>query len=127
MSDDTLRASAKFRAIGRVPAFCWRHPRNGASLARCSQPYVGFLKTSRSPEDEQLVQAIRGRTRKPLYLLDSRPSTYAKANKLMGRGHETTDVYQDCRLVFLGIGNIHDVVDSYTKLLDLCHFYQEGT
>jgi hypothetical protein len=61
VSDEVVRNSSKFRAIGRVPTFCWKHPRNEASLTRCSQPYVGFLKTSRSPEDEELVKAIRGR------------------------------------------------------------------
>ena len=62
-----------------------------------------------------------------LSLVDSRPESYAKANKLKGMGHENIDIYQNCKLVFLGIGNIHNVRDSFTRLRELCHMRSEGT
>lgn len=41
--DEQLKAVFNFRSRGRIPAITWRHPRNNAVLARCSQPLVGML------------------------------------------------------------------------------------
>ena len=58
-SDDILKGSAKFRSKGRIPALCWVHPGNGATLHRSAQPRTGFLRFTRCKEDEALVQSIR--------------------------------------------------------------------
>lgn len=57
ISDDTLESVARFRSARRIPAIVWRHMRNGAVIARCSQPEVGWLGW-RSSEDEDLLKAI---------------------------------------------------------------------
>ncbi|XP_049792985.1 myotubularin-related protein 3 isoform X1 [Schistocerca nitens] len=57
ISDDTLEGAARFRSARRVPAVVWRHTGNGAVIARCSQPEVGWLGW-RSAEDEDLIKAI---------------------------------------------------------------------
>lgn len=40
-----------------MSCFSYRHPGNGAVIARCSQPEVGWLGW-RSAEDEDLIKAI---------------------------------------------------------------------
>nr|XP_022920445.1 myotubularin-related protein 3 [Onthophagus taurus]XP_022920446.1 myotubularin-related protein 3 [Onthophagus taurus]XP_022920447.1 myotubularin-related protein 3 [Onthophagus taurus] len=57
ISDVTLETVAKFRSSRRIPAVVWRHTRNGAVIARCSQPEVGWLGW-RSAEDEELLKAL---------------------------------------------------------------------
>ncbi|RZC39674.1 myotubularin-related protein 3, partial [Asbolus verrucosus] len=57
INDETLECVAKFRSSRRIPAVVWRHARNGAVIARCSQPEVGWLGW-RSGEDEDLIKAI---------------------------------------------------------------------
>ncbi|XP_063929723.1 myotubularin-related protein 4 isoform X2 [Zophobas morio] len=57
INDETLEAVAKFRSSRRIPAVVWRHTKNGAVIARCSQPEVGWLGW-RSSEDEDLIKAI---------------------------------------------------------------------
>ncbi|XP_067014667.2 myotubularin-related protein 3 isoform X2 [Anabrus simplex] len=57
ISDETLELAARFRSARRVPAVVWRHTGNGAVIARCSQPEVGWLGW-RSSEDEDLLKAI---------------------------------------------------------------------
>ncbi|XP_076057097.1 phosphatidylinositol-3,5-bisphosphate 3-phosphatase MTMR3 isoform X2 [Oratosquilla oratoria] len=56
INDNILESVARFRSAKRIPAVVWRHP-NGAVVARCSQPEVGWLGW-RSSEDEDLVKAI---------------------------------------------------------------------
>lgn len=57
INDTILESVAKFRSSRRIPAAVWRHTRNGAVIARCSQPEVGWLGW-RSSEDEDLIKAI---------------------------------------------------------------------
>ena len=57
ISDSVLEKVAQFRSARRVPAIVWRNTANGAVLARCSQPEVGWLGW-RSSEDEELVRAV---------------------------------------------------------------------
>ncbi|KAG7172440.1 Myotubularin-related protein 3-like, partial [Homarus americanus] len=56
INDNILESVARFRSARRIPAVVWRHA-NGAVIARCSQPEVGWLGW-RSSEDEDLVKAI---------------------------------------------------------------------
>ncbi|KAL9980228.1 hypothetical protein ACROYT_G008784 [Oculina patagonica] len=57
ISDKEMEAVVKFRTSGRFPSVVWRHMTNGAVIARCSQPEVGWLGW-RSQEDENLLHAI---------------------------------------------------------------------
>ena len=57
ISDSVLEKVAQFRSARRIPAIVWTNTANGAVIARCSQPEVGWLGW-RSSEDEELVRAI---------------------------------------------------------------------
>jgi len=57
---------------------------------------------------------------KTLYLIDSRPMANAMYNAIAGRGFETAELYPNCKLIFLGIGNIHVMRESFRKVSDLC-------
>lgn len=117
-SESTVRSTASFRKRNRLPAMSWcGGPAFGyASLWRCSQPTEGILGNS-SSHDEQFVQAIRagvgsGRDRE-LLTLDLRSKKAAIANKVGGGGFEN---YSHCRVLFGGIGNVHDVRDAWRKM-----------
>lgn len=78
ISDEVLETVAKFRSSRRIPAVVWRHVGNGAVIARCSQPEVGWLGW-RSSEDEDLIKAIseactQDRGPHALYVSHSPPS-----------------------------------------------------
>ena len=62
----------RFRSKGRLPCLSFLH-KNGAAIARCSQPLRGLGK--RSAEDEALVQAIHAAnpSGKVTYIVDTRP------------------------------------------------------
>lgn len=125
VTDDELISVREFRSRGRIPVLSWRHPENGATLTRCSQPRVGLSRT-RCKEDEKLLQKIMlanqdaSNPTKYLYLLDARPRANAMANQAVGAGYETTDRYKQTKLKFLQIPNIHVMRDSLRKLHDLC-------
>ena len=40
ITDTTLQEASAYRSKGRLPMLCWRHPMNGATLWRSSQPQV---------------------------------------------------------------------------------------
>eukprot|EP00057_Strongylocentrotus_purpuratus_P033220 XP_790636.3 PREDICTED: myotubularin-related protein 4 [Strongylocentrotus purpuratus] len=57
IEDDAMKKSINFRTSKRFPSVVWRHKGNGAVIARCSQPAVGWLGW-RSEEDERFMSAI---------------------------------------------------------------------
>lgn len=57
ITDKEMEAVAKFRTSRRFPSVVWRHMTNGAVIARCSQPEVGWFGW-RSQEDESLLHAL---------------------------------------------------------------------
>ena len=116
--DDALADIAQFRSSGRIPVFCWMH-RNKAMLWRCSQPCVG-VQGKRNANDEELFKAIATwSSKKSLLIVDCRPKTYAMANMAKGKGYEKKANYPLCDIVFLGIGNIHDVRNAHKKMAKL--------
>ncbi|KAM9973493.1 hypothetical protein ACTFIW_010587 [Dictyostelium discoideum] len=50
-----------FRSKGRIPVLSWKHPSNGTTITRCSQPLVG-LTGSRCIDDELLIKQISSPT-----------------------------------------------------------------
>jgi hypothetical protein len=111
--DTDLEQVYGFRSKGRVPAVVWVHPTNGASVSRCSQPFVG-LQRSRCSEDERLLALLRGAG--ALYVLDARPRVNAMANLARGKGFENMSYYPNCAFEFLNIGNIHVMRSSLQKV-----------
>lgn len=57
IDDEFMKKSANFRTSKRFPSVVWRHQGNGAVIARCSQPAVGWFGW-RSEEDEKIMGAI---------------------------------------------------------------------
>ncbi|KYQ92228.1 Myotubularin-related protein 2 [Tieghemostelium lacteum] len=117
VTDDDLKKIANFREKGRVPAICWIHRNHHSTITRCSQPRVGLARARCSEDEEYLKIITKSNTNsQKLYVMDSRPMANAKANTLLGKGHENTSLYQNVELQFLGIGNIHVMRDSFKKL-----------
>lgn len=121
IKDEEVTKAAEFRSKNRFLSVVWRHS-NGATITRCSQPMVGMYK-KRCAEDEAIVAAIRasGPEGSPgVVLIDSRPLANAVANKLVGAGSESAACYEGCEMRYIGLGNIHAVRDSWTRLRALC-------
>lgn len=129
ISDKILESAARFRTSRRVPVVVWRHRGNGAVIARCSQPEVGWLGW-RSSEDEELLKAItdacsqstssENNTEKKLLIMDARSYTTAVANRARGGGCECQEYYTNCEVKFMGLANIHSIRKSFNALQALC-------
>ncbi|XP_049627279.1 myotubularin-related protein 4 isoform X3 [Suncus etruscus] len=57
ITDKELENVASFRSWKRIPAVVYRHLRNGAAIARCSQPEISWWGW-RNADDEYLVTSI---------------------------------------------------------------------
>ncbi|XP_033221673.1 myotubularin-related protein 3 [Belonocnema kinseyi] len=148
ISDDTLEIVAKFRSSRRIPAVVWRNVKNGAVIARSSQPEVGWLGW-RSKEDEDLLKALsdacsydRGETiidspinypeageetapannasAKKVLIVDARSYTTAVANRARGGGCECPEYYLSCDIQFMNLANIHSIRKSFHAVRQLC-------
>ncbi|GFG28834.1 hypothetical protein Cfor_03049 [Coptotermes formosanus] len=145
ITDETLEAAARYRSAQRVPAVVWRHTGNGAVIARCSQPEVGWLGW-RSSADEDLLKAIadacaydRGqctmmdRTEcfslcfcgssnllQKVLIMDARSYTTAVANRARGGGCECPEYYPSCEIQFMNLANIHSIRSSFQSVRQLC-------
>jgi len=113
-----LIGSSNFRTKNRFPALVWKHPLSNTSLSRSSQPRVG-LNGARSLDDEFVIESIRQTNPQSswLYIIDARPKANAIGNQMMGSGYERN--YENCKMQFMGIENIHDIRKSYKKLFHL--------
>ncbi|XP_034156914.2 myotubularin-related protein 7b isoform X2 [Pangasianodon hypophthalmus] len=118
-SPAVIVGSAKFRSRGRLPVLSYFHRDTGAAVCRSSQPLSGF--STRSPEDEQMLQAIMksNPTSEYMYVVDTRPKLNAMANRAAGKGYENEDHYMNIRLQFIGIENIHVMRSSQQKLIEV--------
>ena len=148
MTDEDIHAVARFRSHRRFPSIVWRcdllwslardeclsslfRHRNGAVIARASQPEVGWLFW-RSKEDEKMIQAIIDAcassaanttdtkpselTANRLLILDARTYAAAIANRAKGGGFEYPPYYADCDVKFMNLPNIHAIRKSAQML-----------
>ncbi|XP_077299072.1 uncharacterized protein LOC143920201 isoform X4 [Arctopsyche grandis] len=125
VSDEALETVAKFRSSRRIPAVVWRHRGNGAVIARCSQPEVGWLGW-RSNEDEQLLAAMTlacqdpnsttSNTTRKLLIIDARSYASAVTNRARGGGCECPQYYPCAEIQFMCLPNIHSVRKSFQAL-----------
>ncbi|OAY64407.1 Phosphatidylinositol-3-phosphatase myotubularin-1 [Ananas comosus] len=120
ISDEEVQQASAFRAGRRLPAISWCNPGTGAVLARSSQPLVGLMMNLRNDADEKLVAALCTEmidgSRRKLYIVDARPRANALANGAKGGGSESSSNYFQSEVVFLGIGNIHVMRESLSRL-----------
>ncbi|KDR18504.1 myotubularin-related protein 3-like isoform X3 [Zootermopsis nevadensis] len=147
ITDETLETAAHYRSAQRVPAVVWRHTGNGAVIARCSQPEVGWLGW-RSAADENLLKAIAhacaydhgrctvvdrgtinnkaaesdidGNSCKKVLIMDARSYTTAVANRARGGGCECPEYYPSCEIQFMNLANIHSIRSSFQSVRQLC-------
>ena len=110
MSDAEIASAAAFRSGGRLPVATWRHPDNGATICRSSQPLVGF-KSTRNALDEKLVRLLC--CQRSYYILDARGQLAAVGNKAMGKGTENAANYVGANIIFMNIDNIHAIRQSF--------------
>ncbi|XP_045469511.1 myotubularin-related protein 4 isoform X2 [Harmonia axyridis] len=124
IDDEELKKVAKFRSSQRIPAVVWRHTKNGAVVARCSQPEVGWFGW-RGEEDEKLLQLIsksidNTKQEKKVLILDARSYAIAVANRARGGGCECPEYYSNCEIQFMNLANIHSIRKSFQALRLLC-------
>ena len=123
VSDDDVRAAAKFRTRQRLPCLAYYDRWTGASLCRASQPLVG-VGSHRNSKDENLLRAIYDNNTNgtELRIVDCRSRMAALGNKLAhGAGVESRDHgYETCHVEHQDMPNIHAVSASFAQLAELC-------
>uniref|UniRef100_A0A8D0GAC6 Myotubularin phosphatase domain-containing protein n=1 Tax=Sphenodon punctatus TaxID=8508 RepID=A0A8D0GAC6_SPHPU len=146
ITDKELENVASFRSWKRIPVVVYRHLRNGAVIARCSQPEISWWGW-RNADDEYLVTSIAkacalnpgsdcpliadssltacssmetAAVPQKLLILDARSYTAAVANRAKGGGCECEEYYPNCEVVFMGMANIHAIRNSFQYLRAVC-------
>uniref|UniRef100_A0A671L264 Myotubularin related protein 4 n=1 Tax=Sinocyclocheilus anshuiensis TaxID=1608454 RepID=A0A671L264_9TELE len=114
ITDKELESVASFRSWKRIPVVVYRHQRNGAVIARCSQPEISWWGW-RNTEDEYLVTSIAKACQ-----LDAGP----RACRTRGDGPDSSDsdfeYYPNCEVMFMGMANIHSIRNSFQSLRAVC-------
>eukprot|EP00795_Rhopilema_esculentum_P011530 gene11530-21751_t len=121
VSDETLKGLAEFRSRARIPTLTWFNFENGSFIMRCSQPRTGALGRY-CIEDETLLNEARNCNpfNSNMVIFDARSMLAAGGNRLKGKGTEDVNRYQNCKLLYLDIANIHAMRDSIDKLQGVC-------
>jgi hypothetical protein len=82
---------------------------------------VNLTTNRRVVPGKQVVTTERGgAVTKPLVIVDARPKINAQANQAVGKGYEMGKSYEDCRVIFMGIANIHVMRKSIDALESSC-------
>lgn len=117
---DKIQAVGKFRSRGRIPIPTWFHPTNQSILSRSSQPMTG-IKQQRCQEDQTLLSSLRPEGNR-IVIVDARGPAAVAGNQLVrGKGAEVPSDYPESIFLFMGIGNIHTMRQSYEKLTTACN------
>lgn len=116
ISDDTLKASAQFRQLGRFPVLSYYHKKNGVAMLRCGQPLT-TMGSKRSREDEKLVNATLGKQLKGV-IIDTRSQTAAMNSRTKGGGIEPESHYPQWKRVYHNIERYPALNDSIAKLAE---------
>jgi hypothetical protein len=95
-----------------------------------STPYTSLLSKSSSPSPHAAASSSSkinpistnhlGDVKRPLVIVDARPKINAQANQAAGKGYEMGKGYENCRVLFMGIANIHVMRKSIDSLEELC-------
>uniref|UniRef100_A0A8C5AYJ6 phosphatidylinositol-3,5-bisphosphate 3-phosphatase n=1 Tax=Gadus morhua TaxID=8049 RepID=A0A8C5AYJ6_GADMO len=113
ITDKELESVASFRSWKRIPVVVYRHQKNGAVIARCSQPEISWWGW-RNTEDEYLVTSIAKACQ-----MDpgQRPPPGAPGGRPRGEGPDSTDGDFDSSLT--GGPGVEDSPAARQKLLIL--------
>ncbi|XP_060059808.1 myotubularin-related protein 4 isoform X2 [Erinaceus europaeus] len=119
ITDKELENVASFRSWKRIPVVVYRHLRNGAAIARCSQPEISWWGW-RNADDEYLVTSIA-----KACALD--PGTRVTGGSLSTGNSDASEAcdpdfeyYPNCEVVFMGMANIHAIRNSFHYLRAVC-------
>ncbi|KAG7314724.1 hypothetical protein KOW79_022027 [Hemibagrus wyckioides] len=107
ITDKELESVASFRSWKRIPVVVYRHQKNGAVIARCSQPEISWWGW-RNTEDEYLVTSIA-----KACVLDPGPRASCRTR---GEGADSSDCDFDSSLT---VGSGPDASTAPQKLLIL--------
>ncbi|CAB3402048.1 unnamed protein product [Caenorhabditis bovis] len=131
MTDEEIKEASSYRGLNRFPAVVWRCKSTRAVLMRSAQPQVGFLSW-RNYMDEKIVatltiiECLEGKEKKQFVIMDARTYAAAFANRARSGGFENTEYYQQAKLDFLGLPNIHTVRNSFIAMRNLLHSGTHG-
>ncbi|OAF72215.1 Phosphatidylinositol-3-phosphate phosphatase [Intoshia linei] len=114
-----LHAVGEFRSKKRIPVLSWLHQDNKATLCRGSQPLIGVNRSSTNDENYLLCIVENTLHAAKLLLVDARPIANAVANKFVGGGVENARAYDNVKVIFQNIHNIHVMRDSVKKIKDI--------
>lgn len=117
ITDDVIRDSAKFRALGRFPVLCYKYQARRSYLVRSSQPLPGPTE-KRSKADEKLLNAYL-QTREKGIIIDTRTEALAQAAKSKGGGTELGNFYPYWK-------REHKPVEKHAALLNNLAKFIEG-
>jgi myotubularin-related protein 1/2 len=125
MTEQQLVQSARFRSRARLPIAVWRHPIHKCVLARSSQPHYGLMG-NQCDADRILLKAYRNAANKnnsintsespPLRIIDARDLLSTSGNRLMGKGVEKPQHYDNAVIEFVGVANLHKMRESFEAL-----------
>ena len=83
----------------------------------CVQVPHGLVVAQRAVVDED---GRITRVSRPVVCGNCRPKMNAQANRLAGKGFESSENYRNCKIFFMNIENIHAMRTSYQKLIKAC-------
>ena len=120
ITEQTYRESAKYRTKNRYPALSFFDKKTKGSIWRSSQNRAGITNEN-NISDEIILESIGEIShaeliygiKKTLFICDARSIISAKANRLIGAGHENVENYRNTEIFFCEIENIHEVRESF--------------
>jgi hypothetical protein len=94
------------------------YPSGDDMINLASTPYKSLLM--RPQEKLSPVPHQMGENKRPLVIIDARPKINAQANQAAGKGYEIGKGYENCRVLFMNIANIHVMRKSIDSLEEVC-------
>ena len=126
VSDEIITKACKHRTKNRVPtlSYYFDNKINGvdsnkiAGIWRSSQAKSGILGSKKNEDVELINKIISLGGQFTIY--DARPYLNAASNKVKGGGYEDVEDYQNAKLIFCNIENIHKAREAIEKTEEIC-------
>ena len=124
--DEIITKACKHRTKNRVPtlSYYFDNKINGvdsnkiAGIWRSSQAKSGLLGSKKNEDVELINKIISLGGQFTIY--DARPYLNAASNKVKGGGYEDVEDYQNAKLIFCNIENIHKAREAIEKTEEIC-------
>ena len=126
VSDEIITKACKHRTKNRVPtlSYYFDNKINGvdsnkiSGIWRSSQAKSGLLGSKKNEDVELINKIISLGGQFTIY--DARPYLNAASNKVKGGGYEDVEDYQNAKLIFCNIENIHKAREAIEKTEEIC-------